>query len=202
MEKNTTLIVVGVAVLLAGLMSFLILSGDKSGSSDRKKGSGALPGLQETPAPWQPEYSGLAERIATLGIPTPGTEKYHVHTRLKVFVDGQEVPVPPNVGINTQARIASALHTHDTDGLIHIEADQPFKVTLGDFVTIWGVKFSKDQLGSYRSDAGKTVQVFVNGQPVPDGPAYEVKAKDQIIIGYGAVGSFPAAFSEPFPANL
>lgn len=197
MEPKTTWTIVGVAAAFSVVMAVLLLSGNESDGQ-----AGDLPGLQETEAPWQPEYAGLAKRIQTLGLPSPGTEKFHVHQRLKVYVDGREVTVPANIAFNQQARLAAALHTHNTDGIVHMEADQPFAAKLGDFFTMWGVKFTADQLGSYRAEGDKTVQVFVNGQAVTDGPGYALKAKDQIVVGYGAPGSFPTTIAEPFPADL
>lgn len=99
--------------------------------------------------------------------------------------------VPANIGISPAAGIESPLHTHDTSGVIHIEAGQPHDFRLADFFTIWGVGFSDTQLGGYHNASDRTVQVFVNGQAVADPVGYVIHARDNIVVAYGALGSFP-----------
>jgi hypothetical protein len=198
MDRSASLITVAVAAVLAvGVSVLLVLGGSKKQSA-----STDLPGLQDSKAPWAPEYSGLAQRIQSLRVPPPGTEKYHVHTRLAVVVDGKQQPVPPNIGLNPPARLFSAIHTHDDSGIIHIESDEPFEVKLPDVFTIWGVKFSKSQLGGHKNNDKDTVQVYVNGTKVDDPEGYVLKPHDNIVVGYGAVGSFPTTITVPFPPGL
>jgi hypothetical protein len=45
---------------------------------------------------------------------------YHVHAHLAIFIEGQPVTVPANIGIH--ATCIAWLHTHATDGVIHVEA--------------------------------------------------------------------------------
>jgi hypothetical protein len=194
MEGKQTWLILGGALLVAVVMSVVIVAG--SG------GSGKGRGLQDGPPPWQPEYSGLRERIQSLGIPAPGRETYHIHARLHVYANGQPVTVPANIGIDQASGTASALHTHDTQGIIHIEADQPFTVKLSDFFEIWGVKFADDQLGSFKNAGDQTLQVFVNGTKVDKPSTYVLKAHDTVIVGYGKADSFPTTDANPFPAGL
>lgn len=198
-EKTMNYWIAGVGAALAVGVTLLVVLGSQGGGSSS---GGALSGLQETEAPWKPEYKFLAERVKAANIPPPGRETYHVHARMEVYVDGKKVTVPENIGLSTTPRVMSALHTHDAEGIIHIEADAPREVKLSEFFTIWGVKFSKDQIGAYRSTADKTVQVFANGKPVDDPENYIVRPKDLINVGYGAPGSVPATQAEPFPEGL
>lgn len=200
MEK-TNVIVIGIGAVVAIGVSVMIVAGS-NGSTDPTASNGSLQGLQETEAPWQPEYKFLAQRIEATKIPPPGRETYHVHARLHVYVDGKQTPVPMNIGLNPQARLTSALHTHDAEGIVHIEADAPRDVKLSEFFTIWGVKFTKDQLGAYKNQADKTLQVFVNEKPVEDFENYLIKPKDEVIVGYGSPGSFPTKPPKPFPEGL
>lgn len=188
------MILVGVAVAIAVIASVLIVLGANRQSHPS---SGGLPGLRETQAPWSAHSSGLATRISTLQIPPPGSEKFHIHARLAVVIEGKQTPVPTDIGIEPPT--ASALHTHDDSGVIHVESAAPFNDTIGDFFAIWGVKFSKDQIGAYKNDATKTVQVYVNGQKVDNPESYVMKAHDKIVVAYGAVGSFPTTISQEFP---
>lgn len=47
----------------------------------------------------------------------------HYHPHLRIIINGNEVPVPANIGVDPATGAMSALHTHETDGTIHIEAD-------------------------------------------------------------------------------
>src|SRR5687767_13373121 len=75
--------------------------------------------------------------MAISGVECNRTEQlnYHVHTHINVFVDGREQEVPDDVG-----RLTSCLywlHTHATNGVIHVEAPQTREFTLGQFLDIW-----------------------------------------------------------------
>ncbi|MFJ7773051.1 hypothetical protein ACIQ1J_32885 [Streptomyces sp. NPDC097107] len=105
----------------------------------------ALPGVQATKAAWQPEYARLPARLANLHLPPNGDESHHIHAHLAVYVDAKVVPVPANVGISMADRLESPMHTHDTSGVIHIEASQPSTVfTLGAVLDLWSVSLHRE----------------------------------------------------------
>ncbi|HLB21949.1 MAG TPA: hypothetical protein VK605_07540, partial [Solirubrobacteraceae bacterium] len=164
------------------------------GRSARVSGAGATAGLQATPAPWAPEYGGLQTRLAALNLPAGMDGAYHVHAALRVYADGKQVPVPANIGIEPEGASMASLHTHDTSGVIHIESSEQYPFTLGQFFTIWGVKFSASQLGSYVSGTGKVLAVYANGKSMPNPAGYVMKPHDDIVVGYGKPGSFPTSF--------
>jgi hypothetical protein len=193
-RKYIILIAVLVVAFIVGV-SALIVSSNSSGG-----GQSGVSGLSEAKAPWPPNYTGLATRLRDLNIPPPGNETYHIHARLSVFVDGKQVPVPANIGLGGGS--PSALHTHDDSGIIHIESDAAFPAKISDFLAVWGVKFSNTQLGGYKNEGSKTVQVFVNGQPVQNPQTYELKPHDSVVVGYGAPNSFPTNDPTPFPSGL
>ena len=110
------------------------------------------------------------------GITCGPTEQlvYHIHAHLAVFKNGQPYTLPAGVGIpgshavNTnQGPIASGgtciywLHTHTTDGVIHIESPSKAIYTLGDFFDEWHQPLSKNQVGTLSG----AVTAFVNGKP-------------------------------------
>lgn len=159
-------------------------------------------GLQSSAAPWAPEYAHLPQRLAALRLPPNGDESYHIHAHLAVYIDGRPVPVPANVGISAAEGLESPMHTHDTTGVIHIEASAPSDAfTLGAFFDIWGVKLTGDTLGGYRAGDGKSVQVFVNGSPVADGSAYVLHRQDDVVVAYGAPGASPTSAPYTWPAG-
>jgi hypothetical protein len=65
----------------------------------------------------------------------------------------------------------SALHTHEGDGTIHIEADTVGEVyTLGQLFTEWGVKLTPQQIGGVRAKDGQQVTVTSNGTRIAGTP--------------------------------
>ena len=156
-------------------------------------GNGACDiGLSVGPAPWQPEYSFLAQRLAAYNFPQQTDVGYHVHAELKVYINGKQTTVPANLGIDPQGRFISPIHTHDTSGVVHMESTKFYPFTLGEFINIWVVKFTNNQLGQYKSgDGGNVLQLWVNGKQVADPVNYKMKAHDIMILGYGKPDSFP-----------
>jgi hypothetical protein len=115
------------------------------------------------------------------GITCGPTEQlvYHIHVHLAVFRDGQPYTLPAGVGIpgshavdTQQGPIASGgtciywLHTHTTDGVIHIESPSKAIYTLGNFFDEWHQPLSGSQVGTL---SGK-ISAFVNGKPWKKSP--------------------------------
>lgn len=121
--------------------------------------------------PW-PAPSDVAARVASAGLdlgPMGMAEHYHPH--LQIIVNGSEVPVPANIGVDQASGAMSALHTHEPDGTIHIEADRAREVfTLGQLLTQWGVKLTATQIGGVKAKDGQKVTLTSNGVPVAGDP--------------------------------
>jgi hypothetical protein len=196
--------VMAVLVVIATVAILTASGGGRSTSaaSSAAVGSGASAGLQATTAPWQPEYSALETRLQALNLPTQSDSAYHVHAVARLYVNGRQVEVPARIGIDPEGRFLAPLHTHDTSGVIHMEASQAYPFTLGQFFTIWGVKFTNAQLGAYVADAGNVLSVYVNGTHVSDPVGYVMKPHDHILVAYGKPGSFPTSFNYTFPEGL
>lgn len=187
-----------VLVALAATATALALaacgsSGSGSGSS-AEAAQGTLvkgPGIRATRPPWPVETAHMAQRVRVLGLPDPGTEKFHIHAQLRVYADGLLVPVPAGIGLDEPRHIESALHTHDRSGVIHLEADKPFRATLGDVFYLWGLRLAANELGGLRNDGDEQVRVFVNGRRVADPAAHVLRRDDNIVVAYGRPGTFP-----------
>jgi hypothetical protein len=162
----------------------------------------ATAGLQNTPAPWPAEYTFLAQRLAGLALPAQSDSGYHIHAFLSVFINNRQITIPTNLGIDPNLRFLSPIHTHDSTGIIHIEASRPFSFTLGQLFTIWGVRFSDSQIGAYRDAGARRLAVFANGRPVRDPVHYVVRRHDSIVVGYGTPASFPHGIAVTFPPGL
>jgi hypothetical protein len=116
---------------------------------------------------------------------------FHIHAHLDVFVDGQPYTIPAQIGINDNTCLYW-LHTHATDGVIHIEAPQTKNFTLGQFVDIW------KNTGSRPPPSGNP-SIFVNGQPVSGGLSdVQLNAHDEITLVYGTSPSVIPSFYQ-FP---
>lgn len=152
-------------------------SGATTSSSQPAVGFEGVP-LQTGPplAPASTTQTGKVD-----GITCGPTEQlvYHIHAHLAVFRDGQPYTLPAGVGIpgshaadTQQGPIASGgtciywLHTHTTDGVIHIESPSKAIYTLGNFFDEWHQPLSGSKAGSL---SGK-ITAFVNGKPWKKSP--------------------------------
>jgi len=112
----------------------------------------------------------------------------HWHPQLTIYVKGQQVTIPQNLGIGPQyagtrgydpQMQMAAMHTHEDLPLIHLEfmSGPVYKqdVTLGQFFKIWG----KDM-----RSFGTNMRMTVNGKPNTDYENYVMRDGDQIVLQY------------------
>jgi hypothetical protein len=163
--------------------------------------------LLDTPPPWKPNYKQLSQRIQAMGLPGFNETTFHIHAHLELFVDGKQESIPANIGIDEATQTISPLHTHPTasdnpEGTIHMEADQQYDFTLGQFMNVWGVKFSDNQLGSLKPTGDKKLQVYFNGKLAKDPVNTVMHEHDVVVIGYGKPGSFPTNPKFDWPQGL
>jgi hypothetical protein len=151
------------------------------------------PGLQVSGPPWPAEYAHLAQRLRRIGLPPGGSEKFHIHAMLHIYVNGLLVPLPANIGVDPAKHLESSLHTHDHTGIIHMEAARPFKFTLGDFFSVWGVKLGPAQLGGFTGYGGDHLHFYLNGRPLSNPAVHVLRNNDSVVVGYGPSNSFPHA---------
>jgi hypothetical protein len=104
----------------------------------------------------------------------------HEHAHLTIVVRGQLRTVPANIGI-TATQICW-LHTHDTSGIIHIEAGDQRTFTLGDFFALWRQPLSQTDLDGERAGSGETIQTTVNQQTYAGSPETIVLTDHQDIV--------------------
>ena len=111
-------------------------------------------------------------------------DNYHLHSHLDVFVNGEERQVPNSVGILNSPSCIYWLHTHTSDGVIHVEAPQTREFTLGQFLDIWNQ--TRDSAGFFDSVAGMNATAYVAGDDF-EGNYRDVKLDSlkQIALVYG-----------------
>jgi hypothetical protein len=137
----------------------------------------------------------------------------HYHANVQIYINGKNEAVPANVGITTNS-VGTAclywLHTHDTTGVVHIEAPNgagPFK--LGDFFAVWNKTptdtipagspaLTKTSFFGLPIDATHPLTVYVDGVKFTGDPATIVlKAHENIWLEYGAPLAPPTPYSWP-----
>lgn len=186
---------VGVAVLAALIAAGLVLLVGWPNST-----SSAVPAALPVPnaygatvrPPWPaPTNIGPGMAAAALPISNMSAMAQHFHAHLDVIVDGQPVPVPANLGVDSSTGEMSALHTHDPTGLLHVESSDPAgRYILGQLFNEWNVGLDATRLGALSTTAGASLRTFVDGVEVPDNPAgIELRDHQQIALVYGPAGS-------------
>jgi cyclophilin family peptidyl-prolyl cis-trans isomerase len=131
----------------------------------------------------------------------------HIHPFLTIIVDGQQVPIPSDLGLKTGESFSP--HTHDTTGKLHIGEglnagiDKEFRyVNLKDFFDVWrtvGVNgvtnpnatFSSTTLMGRTADANNKVFMTVNGVANTEFEAFIPEDNDQIVLSYGPASGAP-----------
>jgi hypothetical protein len=201
-KRRLTWIGGGLAIVaVAAVIAVAASSGGGGKSASSSAGSGATAGLQATPAPWAPEYGQLPTRLNAMNLPVQSDVVYHVHAMLRVYVNGKQIQVPSQIGIDPQGQYIAPLHTHDASGVVHLEANQVYPFTLGQVFTVWGVKFTDTQIGSYFSNGTSSLAAYANGKRIADPVNYKMRPHDLIVVGYGTPGSFPTSYQATFPAG-
>jgi len=111
-------------------------------------------------------------------------EPIHWHPHLTIKINNENIIIPSNIGL---AGAHMPIHTHETDGTIHMENNRPTKktVTLGYFFEVWNKKISKDCIFEYCTDKG-TLKMYVNGQENLEFEDYFMQDKDEILIEYNS----------------
>ena len=133
-----------------------------------------------------PVAEDTVDLAATAGVPVDPVEwlSHHVHTYVGVLVDGEQEVVPAGIGIDNDGHRIAALHTHDCSGTVHLEAEEPIELTLGQFADSWGVKLDTECFADLCTP-DNPVAVQVNGEPVADARAVVIADCDVISIVIG-----------------
>ncbi|PIN89942.1 hypothetical protein COU60_02515 [Candidatus Pacearchaeota archaeon CG10_big_fil_rev_8_21_14_0_10_34_76] len=119
----------------------------------------------------------------------------HWHPRITIKVDGETIPISTDIGLSVGKIVDTSLsgmrmsptHTHETDGTIHLEnnnpSSKPETLTLGYFFYVWDKQFSSKCIFEYCTDNGE-LKMHVNGVENNEFENYVMKDKDEILIEY------------------
>ena len=121
--------------------------------------------IRVSPPPWDAPRDAVSyiEAAGLTAEPLNSTGDSHI-VAMTVVVDGWKVPIPPYVGIDRPRAQRAVVHTHDTTNQVWLEGRDIAPITLGQFFTVWGVRFDQRCLGA----ACGEVKVTADGEPVPD----------------------------------
>jgi hypothetical protein len=110
----------------------------------------------------------------------------HIHPKVTITINGENYPIPANIGISSAGM--RVIHTHEDDGTLHIESPYPHQFYLEDFFTIWSERFTDSCIMEYCEEGNNSLTVYVNGE-ISDlkglTPFYD---RDDIRIVYGPRG--------------
>lgn len=182
-------IVVGVIVAAAvlTLASFLYFT---RGSTTAASATPVAPTATSTSTPANTSaQQSLSPAVDNVQCNSSEQLTYHVHAHLSLYINGKAVPVSQYVGITNACFYW--LHTHDTSGVIHIEAPQQTTFTLGNFLHLWKQQFSQLQYPA-QLDTTSGWQSYVDGKPYSgDFNAIPLNPHALITLAYHSPGVKP-----------
>jgi len=104
---------------------------------------------------------------------------FHIHAHLTMYINGQAVPLPAQVGIAKDQSCLYWLHTHDTSGVIHLEAPVNQSFILGNFLNEWSTQFPTLNYPPQLDQIGW--QAYVDGKPY-NGDFHQIPLKSHTLI--------------------
>ncbi len=124
---------------------------------------------------WLKSISPTEEEIISEKGAILAEQGLHWHPELKIFVKGEEITIPENVGLGT---VHNPIHTHEDLPIIHLEFNgvvYESDTELGKFFEVWNKDFM---------EFGPSVAMMVNGEPNTELQNYKMKDGDKIILNY------------------
>lgn len=107
----------------------------------------------------------------------------HIHPELQIIILSEEQIIPADIGVSNA--FMRPIHTHKTDGVLHVEAPCQRDFTLADFFVIWGKQLNQTCIFSFCNSETNELKVTINGEESQDFLNYPMKDGDKIIISYG-----------------
>ncbi len=122
-------------------------------------------------------YGAYTKQVAVRPVPCldPNVPlQQHQHATLQIVVDGILEKVPADIGISEACHFA--LHTHDGTGTLHVEAQDVYPYSLGDFFRVWQKPIERN---------GYTLTTFVDAVEYKKAPEKIILTdKQQIVLSY------------------
>ncbi len=133
---------------------------------------------------------------------------FHIHAHVTIYINGKRVPIPAGIGIAADGSCFYWMHTHTSDGIIHIEAPQKLhNLALDDFLTIWHDGFANLNFPAELNSLTGW-KIYVNGKlftsvavTSPLKTEVPLASHDIVTLEYGSPNP-PPDDTYHFPANL
>lgn len=150
------------ALVVVGIVAFFALRGASTSSAANNQ---SATNSQATVDPTATAIAAMPPAgVSSIACNSSEQLTYHVHAHVSLYINGQPAQIPADIGIDNNQGCIYWLHTHDTSGVIHVEAPQPANYTLGAFLDLWKEKFA--QLGyDQQLDQAGGWKVYINGKP-------------------------------------
>lgn len=140
-------------------------------------GGSLFGGVSPRNAPVQ--NSNLNNSAELSGVPCLTSEEFHLHPHLTITIDGEEVPVPENIGV--EPNCFRELHTHESDGVIHVESDVDKGYAFSDFLNVWGFPIEQ---------AGLITRLTVDGEFSENDTSFKLEDGQEILLEYIVLPDF------------
>jgi hypothetical protein len=135
--------------------------------------------IRNSPPPWDAPRDAVSY-IEAAGLPAePLNTSGETHiVAMTIVIDGWKVAIPAYIGIDRLRAQQAAVHTHDTTNQVWLEGRDIDAITLGQFFTLWGVRFDDRCLGA----ACGGLAVTADGEPVVDPRSLPLTQAKQVTV--------------------
>jgi hypothetical protein len=190
-------IIVG-SVLVAGAIAAIVLVNVNKKPPPLP---GMMPPSQATAAnPWPANSAEALTRANKIGLPAGG-EVLHHHDLLQVFIHGDTIPVPADIGISSVG--TTAMHTHDNSGIMHMESSVPFNFKLGQFFDVWGLQLTDSCIGGYCDSGPNQLRVYVNGKQITSNVRdIALTQHEDVVVTFGTTAQLPSPIPKSYAKNI
>jgi hypothetical protein len=191
-------IIVG-SVLVAGAVAAIVLV-------QVNKTTPPLPGMMTTQAttanPWPANSQDALTRANKIGLPPLGSETFHHHDLLQIYIHGDSIQVPPEIGLVQNVGGAS-MHTHDPTGIMHLETNNPYNFKLGQFFDVWGLRFDDSCIGGYCASGGDQLRVYVNGKQIKSNfRNIALTQHEDVVVTFGTTAQLPHPIPKTYSKSI
>jgi hypothetical protein len=126
------------------------------------------------------QSGGVSRSFLFTPIPEGTPLAEHIHPHLTIIIGGVRQVIPAGIGLGPSG--ALPIHTHTSDGTLHVESTKRLPFTLGDFFRIWGPPFSRTNLLGHHATPGDPIRMTVDGRPSHAFGSLLLHDQQQIII--------------------
>ncbi|MBC8500202.1 MAG: hypothetical protein ISS25_00045 [Nanoarchaeota archaeon] len=109
----------------------------------------------------------------------------HIHPVVEIEVKGEKQEIPSDIGISDEGM--RVIHTHESDGTLHIESPVLQQFFLKDFFSVWNRNFNSTCIFDSCIDDNHTLKVFVNDIETDKYGDLLLQDKDNIKIVYAKI---------------